>query len=213
MTGKFFMSKEDNNSYLEEYKMLREEVLHFMNKDTTLLTCLFSSVTAILFFAVEWKVEEGCILCFLVIIPIASKLAYHQKQMAKISAYLQIYLEPKLNMKWESFLFVLGNHGNRPKTARYLKFSECILMGIASVLVFLYLTVYKITYKNELMLFIMELALLLFLFIWTILISKKIYSIKKYRREYVKIFNSRKFSREMEEYLSESSKYSKSSGL
>ena len=63
------------------------------------------------------------------------------------------------------------------------------------------------------MLFIMELALLLFLFIWTILISKKIYSIKKYRREYVKIFNSRKFSREMEEYLSESSKYSKSSGL
>ena len=200
------MPKESNNFHLEEYRMLREEILHFMNKDTTLLTCLFSSVTAILFFAVEWKIEEGCILAFLAIIPIAGKMAYHQKQMAKISAYLQIFLEPKLNMKWESFLFVLGKHGNRPKTAKYLKFSECILMAIASVVTFLYLAIYEKTLNKDLILFFVELTILLSLFIWTLLISKKIYSIKRYRENYVEVFNSRKFRREMNEYLIKNSK-------
>lgn len=100
------MDKE--SQLLEEYKMLRSEILYFMNKDTTLLTCLFSGVTAVLFFALKEKIYECCVLAYLVILPICSKFAYHQKQMAKISAYMVLHLEKRLEIKWETNLLRLS---------------------------------------------------------------------------------------------------------
>ena len=58
---------------IEEYKMLRTELMHFMDKDTALITCLFSGVTAVLFFALQRKMPEVCLLAYLIIIPIWRK--------------------------------------------------------------------------------------------------------------------------------------------
>lgn len=183
------MAKERRNiNYqLEEYKMLREEILFFMNKDTTLLTCLFASVTAILFFALEWKIPEGCILTFLIIIPIGSKLAYHQREMAKISAYMEHYLEVDIDIKWETFVSKLSSFQKRPKTAKYLKFSECLMMAIVSFLSYIYMAWHNKIWEECGCIFKIEIIILIALFTWTFLISKKIYNIKEYRMRYKQI--------------------------
>ena len=178
---------DNNGSKIEEYKMLREEMMYFMSKDTTLFTCLFTSVTAVLFFALEWKIPEGCLLAFLIIIPIGSKFAYHQKEMAKISAYMAHYLEKEISFKWETFLLKLSKHQKKPKTAKYLKFSECLMMGCGTLFSYIYLVwtekIWEIHYRR----FILETVILLILFIWTTVISKNIYKIKEYKKSYEKV--------------------------
>ena len=128
---------------LEEYKMLRTEILFFMKKDTTLLTCLFSGVTAVLFFALEIEMPEGCFLAYLIIIPICSKLAYHQKQMAKISTYISFFLEKELDIKWETYILELSKAKDRPRQGKLLKFSECAMMAIATLMSYIYLVIQK----------------------------------------------------------------------
>ena len=172
---------------LEEYRLLREEILYLMNKDDNLLTCLFTVVTAILFFALEWEIPEGCILSFLVIIPIGSKLAYHQKQIAKISTYMRYYLESDINIKWETFIIKLSKYQERPKTARYLKFSECLMMAIASIISYVYLIWHSDLGKEYIYVLILETGILIGLFVWTLYITKDIYSIKDYKNKYEKV--------------------------
>lgn len=174
---------------LEEYKMLRKEILYFMDKDTRLFTCLFASVTAVLFFALEWKIPEGCLLSFLVIIPIASKLAYHQKEMAKISEYMQHFLEPDLGIKWEMFLSELSIHQDRPKVANYMKFSECIMMAVGTMCSYIYLAWKVKLWEGQSIVFAVEIVILLVLFIWTMMISCNIYKIKNYRKYYKNVMD------------------------
>lgn len=171
---------------IEEYKMLRAELLHFMDKDTTLITCLFSGVTAILFFALQRKMPEVCLLAYLIIIPVCSKLAYHQKQMAKISVYLSAYLEKELEIKWETYVKELSRQKSRPRRGKILKFSECIMMAIATLLSYIFLVVMKGkgTYEGNIIVFTIESFLMLFLFIMVIVMSLKIYKIKEYRMKY-----------------------------
>lgn len=174
---------------LEEYKMLRDEMLYFMNKDTTLFTCLFASVTAVLFFALEYKIPEGCFLAFLIIIPVGSKLAYHQREMAKISEYMRCHLEKDIAVKWETFLSELSIHQGRPKTARWMKFSECLMMTAGTVFTYAYLAWRGKIWKGQYWLFGVEVVILLLLTIWTLLISINIYKIKEYKNIYGNIIN------------------------
>lgn len=181
---------DNSGAKLEEYKMLREELKHFMDKDTTLFTCLFASVTAVLLFALEWKVPEGCLLAFIVIIPIGSKLAYHQNEMAKISEYMQCFLEKDVGIQWETFLSELSIHPNRPRTAKYTKFSECLMMAVASVSTYMYLVWKEKMWKEQKTMFVLEVFILLFLFVWTVLISRNIYRIKEYKQGYKNVMSS-----------------------
>lgn len=177
----------DHSYQLEEYKLLREEILFFMQKDTALFSSLLTSVTAILFFALEWKIPEGCILTFLIIIPIGSKFVYHQKEMAKISAYIAHFLEINIDIKWETFVSKISVCQNRPKKIINLKFSECLMMAVASVLSYIYLIYKGKIWEKHKCIFEVEVIILIVLFIWTLLISKEIYKIKDYRKNYAEI--------------------------
>lgn len=179
----------DSSQLLEEYKFLREEILYFMDKDTTLLTCLFSCVTATLFFSIEMNVPEGCILAFLIILPICNKLAYHQKQVAKIAAYIQFFLEPHLDIKWESFVKDISIYNDKPKTGQFLKFSECPMVAIMSALSYVYLAVKGELWKQNRFIFAVETVLLMLLLLITLHMSSKIYGIKGYRTKYAEIVN------------------------
>lgn len=176
-------------SKLEEYKMLRSEILYFMNKDTTLFTCLFTSVTAVLFFSVEWGIKEGSLLVFLIIVPIGSKFAYHQKEMAKISEYMKHYLEEDIGFHWETFLNELSIHQQKPKTAKYLKFSECLMMAVGAVFTFVYIAFEKGFEQDNALLIGIEFIILIGLFVWTACISRKIYKINDYKAEYKRVMD------------------------
>lgn len=169
---------------MEEYKMLKTEMLHYMDKDTTLVTCLFSGVSAILFFALQRRMPEVCLLAYLVIIPVCAKLAYHQKQMAKISVYLSRHLEKELEVKWETYVSGLSQKKDRLQYGKILKFSECSMMAAAAMLAYGYLVIQKRTYEKAAVVFMMESILMTLLFIIVIAISGKIYKMKDYRRQY-----------------------------
>lgn len=175
---------------LKEYEILRAEILFFMNKDTSLFVCLFTSVISILFFSIEWEIPEGCILTFLIIIPIGSKFAYHQKEMAKISAYIKKYLETEIDIKWETFVTEIASCSTRPRTSKYMKFSECTMMAVASILAYAFLAWNGSMWEKHKYIFGFEIIVLLILFMWTMLISKDIYSMKKHRSDYEKIMNN-----------------------
>ena len=185
---------EKMNQRIEEYKLLRSEIMYYMNKDTALLTCLFSAVTATLFFALKAKMPEGCMLAFLIIIPICSRFAYHQKQMAKISSYMVQYLEPELEIKWETRISGrnMGNTADmmwksdkRKKMLKTMcKFSDCLMMGCATICSHFYL-IFKCKYwSNHMWLSVVEIiANLIFLGI-TLSYTIKIGDTDKYRRDF-----------------------------
>ncbi len=169
---------------MEEYKMLRSEIIYFMNKDTTLLTCLFSGVTAVLFFALKENITEVCLLTYLIIIPICSKLAYHQKQMAKIATYLSFFLEKELDIKWESRTREMSKQKDRPNNGKIFKFSECSMMACASLFSYGYLVIKNCLWKTCVITFCIESVLMVSLSVIVFIISKKIYKIKEYRYAY-----------------------------
>lgn len=175
---------ERTNQLMEEYKILRSEILYFMNKDTTLLTCLFSGVTTVLFFVLKENMVEGCLLSYLIIIPICSKLAYHQKQMAKIASYMSVFLEKELDVKWETRIKEISEQKVTSKIGKILKFSECPMMACATVLSYGYLAIENQMWKIYIEIFCIESVLMLSLFVIVLSISKKIYNIKDYRCAY-----------------------------
>ncbi|MCI9362545.1 MAG: hypothetical protein HFG65_16810 [Hungatella sp.] len=180
---------------IEEYKMLRSELMYFMNKDTMLLTCLFSAITATLFFSVEKNVQEGCLLAFLIIIPICNKFAYHQKQMAKISTYMVCFLEKELDIKWETRVEKIAqmkkNHviDKKIHSISILKFSDCVMMSLATFLCYVFLLWKQcsicFSFRPVYIIWV-ETVLILILLIVTLNIAGKIYQIQKYREKYKK---------------------------
>lgn len=185
---------------MEEYKMLRDEIMYFMNKDTTLFTYLFTGVTAVLFFAIKEGIPECCLLAFLIIIPICSKFVYHQKQMAKISAYMVQHLEKNLDIKWETNLEQLTelknnmerDHENESniqnknsfKIVKIGKFLECPMMACATVASYVYLVNMKCQEIEKNTVFWIITVSIIILFFLTLIICSSIYKIKDFRKEY-----------------------------
>ena len=184
---------------LEEYKMLRSELTYFMNKDTTLLTCLFSTITAILFFAVQLKVQEGCLLAFLIIIPICNKFAYHQKQMAKISTYMVCFLEQNLEIKWETRVSKMAelkkeyrSKDQKIRGGSILKFTDSLMMALAAFFCYIFILWQQCSACTEarpVWLIGVETIVILVLLIVTCVISGKIYKIQEHREKYSKQWN------------------------
>lgn len=180
---------------IEEYKILRSELMYFMNKDTMLLTCLFSAITATLFFSVEKNVQEGCLLAYLIIIPICNKFAYHQKQMAKISTYMVYFLEKELEIKWETRVERMArikrnkDTDKKIRSVSILKFSDCVMMSLSTFLcyVFLLWRQHSLCYNyRPVYLIWIETVIILILLIVTLSMANKIYQIQKYREKYIK---------------------------
>ena len=180
--------------------MLRDEIMYFMNKDTTLFTYLFTGVTAVLFFAIKEKIPELCILSFLIIIPICSKFVYHQKQMAKISAYMVQHLEKNLDIKWETNLNklseikndMLRNHekglliSNKKSFSiiKVGKFLECPMMACATLASYAYLICIKCHNLEKDAIFWAITIIIIILFLVTLKLCRSVYKINDFRKEY-----------------------------
>lgn len=194
---------QSDQQLFEEYKLLRSEIMYFMNKDTALLTALFSGVTAVLFFALKEKMPEGCLLSFLIIIPICSKFAYHRKQIAKISSYMVNHLETELSIHWETDIKMLKkvesmntrekSHASDKKILRIIKFwrsSECPLMACASIFSYIYLIWIQGPCLKVNIIFITVSILMMILFVITIRMSNSISKMNTYWEYYDNLWKS-----------------------
>ena len=89
---------------LEEYKMLRDEIQSCIERDNSLATFMVTAVATILTVAISANLQVPFLflISFCIIIPFSARLAHYKSNVARISAYMIVYLEPKMSIKYET---------------------------------------------------------------------------------------------------------------
>lgn len=90
----------------KEYAMLREEILLSMQAIKNYNTLLYGTTTALLAFAFKLSHESLFLLPFSVIFPVYFLIKREMMQMVRIGAYMSVFLEEKLDIRWESRLIL-----------------------------------------------------------------------------------------------------------
>lgn len=95
---------EEQESKLEEYKMLREEIQNCVERDNSLVTFMVTAVSTILTFAISANLQVPFLflISFCIIIPFTGRISHYKTNVARISAYLIVFLEPEMDIKYET---------------------------------------------------------------------------------------------------------------
>jgi hypothetical protein len=94
---------------MEEYKLLREEILNMANIRHTTISILYTGVSAILVLGVSLERSLIFLLTFCVIIPTYMMVIDYSNCIKKIGAYLQVFHEDS-EFNWESRLYELSKN-------------------------------------------------------------------------------------------------------
>lgn len=175
--------------YLEEYKMLREEMQNCVERDNSLATFMVTAVSTILTFAVSFNLQVPFLflISFCIIIPFSARISHYKGNLARISSYLIYYIEPKLGIDWET----KNMQGKLPRGF----FSRLIIsmrnyvgfwLGIISFVIYIVEYINKVGLNGSLD-FIFCFSPI-FLVLITFLIDKEIDSIVKSRKTWLHIW-------------------------
>ena len=95
---------DEQESKLEEYKMLREEIQNCVERDNTLVTFMVTAVSTILTFAITANLQVPFLflISFCIIIPFTGRISHYKTNVARISSYLIVFLEPEMDIKYET---------------------------------------------------------------------------------------------------------------
>lgn len=127
---------------LEEYRMLRSEVMNCINLHNTLCTFMITAVGAILTFSLLYQQPLLFLLPYAVIIPIQCRIFHYRQNMMKISAYMIVCLEPHLKgIQWETRHKRLADVPE-PVQVRGLRNYEGFMMALACLIL---LVAYSLT--------------------------------------------------------------------
>lgn len=88
----------------EEYSMLREEIMLSMKTVKNYNNLLYTATAALLAFAFDSSREILFLLPFVVILPLYSLIKREMMQTLRIGAYINVFLEEKTDIHWESRL-------------------------------------------------------------------------------------------------------------
>lgn len=168
---------------IKEYESLRNEILQKIQLTNTLLNFAVTTAVAILAFAVESKNKNALLFLvpFCVLIPISVRIAYYRDSMAKISAYMNVFLEEKIEgFDWET-RNVLLDEKNMNKKYDFLRNTECLFIGIVCTGLYFY---YYIMYKQQICK-IIDVALPIIFFSIEIFITFRRKSFVKERKKWI----------------------------
>ena len=89
---------------LEEYKLLKEEMQNCVERDNSLATFMVTAVSTILTFAVSANLQVPFLflISFCILIPFTARISHYKTNVARISAYIIVYLEKELNIAYEN---------------------------------------------------------------------------------------------------------------
>lgn len=131
-----------DNYQIKEYEQVRNEINEKINLHNTLLTFTVTTSIAILSFALTQDNALFYLMPLGVLIPMSLRIAYYVSAMAKLSAYIIVFLEPDLEgIDWESRnILVIENRLKREqlrKRDRIGSFTnphyyECFILTILS---------------------------------------------------------------------------------
>lgn len=139
--GDCLMSKKDLSIDLptikEEYKMLRDEIMHHKKRQNTFT--VFSYTTAVTLWGVAIDTKSPWITIIpLVIMFVTSLRVFDSRQsIARISSYIQVFIEQNIDYKWESRLHKYREHKYFRENFIYFA-SKCdfILIALSSSVLF-----------------------------------------------------------------------------
>jgi hypothetical protein len=172
-----------NSNQLKEYDNLRNEINKKIELTNTLITFTIVTVDGELAFAMSSS--NNTILLYLIpffiIIPLSMRIAYYRTSIAKISAYMIVFLEESDDgLKWETRNAKVGG---KIKWYERLKYDECLFLTFISSIVF---ALNFVSDKNYLQKFdILIIAIVISALIFEIILTTNIKSIDKERNKWI----------------------------
>lgn len=187
---------------LKEYEMLRQEINQKMELHNTLLTFTITSTILVLTVAASEKITILYLFPFCVIIPMSLRIAYYRKVMAKLSAYMIVFLEPTLkDMNWEGRNYTFSKkYGGLSSEKHKFKISyfECFVLGCVCYALYL-LNYFPSECKKMTSATILGTIWPIALLVWVAEITYKMNRVDKDRDEFIGKWHNIKMSEESKE--------------
>lgn len=182
---------------LEEYKMLRDEIQNCVERDNSLSTFMVTAVATILTFAISANLQVPYLflISFCIIIPFSARIAHYKGNVARISAYIIVYLESKLNIKYETRnIQVKSPNSKKSKLLISMRNYVGLWLGIISYAIYVEEYIQKIGLNNavDIMFCMLPIALLVIIFVT----DRKIDNISKARNTWIEVFKESKKNEE-----------------
>lgn len=187
----------DKELLMKEYQNLRNEITQEINLHNTLLT--FTITTTIAIFAFIFAQEAITPYLFLlplcIIVPISMRIAYYRTSMAKISAYLIVYIESQIpEINWETRNRTAINKITKPKNKSFkhytlLRYFECLLLCIICYTLFM---IFYVVQNDFSWLTIINLLWPLIFVVFECFVTKQICSVHKEREKWIEIWELQK---------------------
>lgn len=138
---------DEQESKVEEYKMLRDEIQNCVERDNSLATFMVTAVSTILTFAISANLQVPFLflISFCIIIPFTARISHYKTNVARISAYLIVFLEPNMDVKYET-----RNSKVRSSKSRNSKLLNAMRNYIGFLLGSLSYAIYVVEYCNKL---------------------------------------------------------------
>lgn len=128
----------NNELICKEYEMLHGEI----ELQNNLLIFMVTATVTIITIAVKSKNLLLYLFPFFIIIPTMNRIAYYKKAIARISAYMIAFLEPKLNgISWETRNLQSNRKNNKEKGDKReikLDYYESSILSVVCYLLYLY---------------------------------------------------------------------------
>lgn len=178
---------------LEEYVLLKEEIQKCIDRDNSLATFMVTAVASILTFAISANLQIPFLflISFCILIPFTSRIAHYKSNVSRISAYIIVFCEEKLDIAYETrnskvrfektkISKILGGLRN------YIGF----LLGIISYIVYLvqYKNIIEISSLMDIFLCLIPIILLVILFV----MDKRMDNIPKEKQKWIEAWTKLK---------------------
>lgn len=132
-----------SENLIKEYDNLRHEINQKIELHNTLLTFTITTTVAVLALALSQGTTILYLIPFCILIPMSMRIAYYRSAMSKLSAYMIVFLENKIDgVKWETRNAKIINAESNNKMFQLRKFIilpyyECLILAI--ICYFLYI--------------------------------------------------------------------------
>ncbi len=136
----------EQESKLEEYRMLRDEIQNCVERDNSLATFMVTAVSTILTFAITANLQVPFLflISFCIIIPFTGRISHYKTNVARISAYLIVFLEPNMDVKYET-----RNSQVKSSKSKFSRFLVAMRNYVGFLLGILSYIIYLVEYQNK----------------------------------------------------------------
>ena len=126
---------------LKEYEELRSEIEQKIGIQNSLITFMITAVIAVLAFALEGNNSILYLLPFGIIIPTSMRITYYRTAMARISAYIVVYIEKYIQgLNWETRIhkFVYNGGNTLHDNVTISQYYEGIILSLMCYLLYIF---------------------------------------------------------------------------